>query len=60
MFVASTRIKQTRLVEQLAVWRVPLFKADFHCTPLHRFKRDDVLCKIRISSRSSMFKMGSH
>ena len=29
VFVASTKIRQTRLVEQLAVWHVPLFKADF-------------------------------
>ena len=58
MFAASTKIGQMRLVEQLAVWRVPLFKADFQCKPLHRLKRVDVLCKIRIPSRSSMFKMG--
>ena len=33
-----------RPVEQLTVWRVPLFKADFYCKPLHRLKRVDVLC----------------
>ena len=60
VFVASTKIRQTRLVEQLAVWRASLFKADFQCKPLHRLKRVDVLCKIKIPSRDSVFKMGSH
>ena len=55
VFVASTKIRQTRLVEQLS-----LFKADFQCKPLHRLERVDVLCKIKIPSRDSMFKMGSH
>ena len=56
----ATKIRQTRLVEQLAVWRVPLIKADFQSKPQHRLKRVDVLCKIRIPSRGSVFKMGSH
>ena len=30
MFVVSTKIRQMRPVEQLTVWRVPLFKADFY------------------------------
>jgi len=48
MFVVSTKIRQMRLVEQLTVWRIPLFKADFYCKTLHGLKRVDVLCKIRI------------
>ena len=56
----ATRIRQMRLVEQLAVWCVPLVKADFQSKPLHRLKRVDVLCKIKIPSRDSVFKMGSH
>ena len=48
IFVVSNRIRQMGPVEQLTVWCVPLFKADFYCKPLHRLKRVDVLCKIRI------------
>ena len=51
MFVASTKIRQTRLVEQLAVWRASLFKADFQCKPLHRLKRVDVLCDSKQEQR---------
>ena len=66
MFVVSTKIRQMRPVEHLTVWCVPLFKADFYCKPLHRLKRVDVLCKIRIPNGGrmlegcSVFKMGSH
>ena len=45
MFVVSAKM---RPVEELTVWRVPLFKADLYCKPLHGLKRVDVLCKIRI------------
>ena len=48
MFVVSAEIRKMRPVVQLTVWRVPLFKADFYCKSLHRLKRVDVLCKIRI------------
>ena len=60
VFVASAKIRQMRLVEQLAVWRVLLIKADFQCKPLLRLKIVDVLCKIKIPSRDSEFNMESH
>ena len=45
VFAASSKIKQMRLVEQLAVWHVLLLKADFQCKRLDRLKRVDVLGK---------------
>ena len=57
VFEASTKIWQMRLVEQLAVWHVPLFKANLF---LYRFKRVDVLINTRVPCWGSVFKMGSH
>ena len=54
MFVVSTKFRQMRPVEHLTVWHVPLFKADFYCKRLHRLKRVDVLCKIKIPNGGRM------
>ena len=56
VFAASTKIWQMRLVEQLAVWHIPLlrqtFKANF-CTV-------DVLINIGAPCWGGVFEMGSH